>query len=241
MRVIGGEHLKRAGFTLVELLVVVGIIAVLAALLFPVFARVRAKAQNATCLSNLKQIGLALTQYTADHDGVFPPADQQVWVRDPQNPNRSTPQGNGKKWFDLVTPYTGKSLAGLRCPATYVPYFFPLEELPLAGYAYNAEISETVRVTDKTHRQEGRSETAVRYPSRLVTVFDARASLFGSSSPDSEYDEEDKQNLLREPLGAIRHNKRANYLFADGHVKSLQADAVQWGEEPDGTRPTFVP
>jgi len=63
----------RRGFTLIELLVVIAIIAILAAILFPVFSRARAKARQATCMSNLRQIGLAATQYANDYDENLPP------------------------------------------------------------------------------------------------------------------------------------------------------------------------
>ena len=64
----------RAGFTLIELLVVIAIIAILAAILFPVFAQAREQARKTTCLSNLKQIGLATSMYVQDMDGAFPRA-----------------------------------------------------------------------------------------------------------------------------------------------------------------------
>src|SRR5688572_21323462 len=62
----------RQGFTLIELLVVIAIIAILAAILFPVFAQARGKARQTSCLSNLKQLGLAFEQYKQDYDGVYP-------------------------------------------------------------------------------------------------------------------------------------------------------------------------
>src|SRR5579872_660762 len=65
--------MKTKGFTLIELLVVIAIIAVLAAILFPVFAAAREMARQTTCASNLKQIGTAVTMYRQDYDEAFPP------------------------------------------------------------------------------------------------------------------------------------------------------------------------
>src|SRR5436189_3665924 len=65
---------RRPGFTLIELLVVIAIIAILAAILFPVFAQAREKARQASCLSNVKQLGLALAMYAQDNDEMFPRA-----------------------------------------------------------------------------------------------------------------------------------------------------------------------
>jgi prepilin-type N-terminal cleavage/methylation domain-containing protein len=70
---------SRKGFTLIELLVVIAIIAILAAILFPVFARAREQARKSACLSNMKQIGLALGMYMQDYDQVFPPGGLKIW------------------------------------------------------------------------------------------------------------------------------------------------------------------
>src|SRR5512141_1862141 len=74
----------RKGFTHIELLVVIAIIAILAAILFPVFAKAREKARAASCMSNLKQIALATLMYVQDYDQVFPssrivPGTQPIW------------------------------------------------------------------------------------------------------------------------------------------------------------------
>src|SRR5690348_17963929 len=74
---------RKPAFTLIELLVVIAIIAILAAILFPVFAQAREKARQAGCLSNGKQIGLALNMYIQDYDEAFPPADYGSPVTSP--------------------------------------------------------------------------------------------------------------------------------------------------------------
>ncbi len=73
----------RKGFTLIELLVVIAIIAILAAILFPVFSKARAKAQQTACLSNIKQVDLALLMYVSDWDSTFPTRSTMTacWTR----------------------------------------------------------------------------------------------------------------------------------------------------------------
>jgi prepilin-type N-terminal cleavage/methylation domain-containing protein len=90
---------NRKGFTLIELLVVIAIIAILAAILFPVFAKAREKARQATCQSNLNQIGLGFVQYIQDYDEHFPMGDST----------------NGLTWAAEVYPYE-KSTGVFHCP-----------------------------------------------------------------------------------------------------------------------------
>lgn len=99
---------KRQGFTLIELLVVIAIIAILAAILFPVFAKVRAKARATTCVSNLKQIGLAIIQYTNDYDERYPFGQELAYTGSPFG-------GGDQGWATNVQPYV-KSLGIFFCP-----------------------------------------------------------------------------------------------------------------------------
>jgi len=99
---------KRTGFTLIELLVVIAIIAILAAILFPVFAKARAKAHQASCLSNTKQTALGFLMYTSDYDGFFLTS---VWDH--------YASGATGYWWHPVWPYIEPKL--LDCPSTDPP------------------------------------------------------------------------------------------------------------------------
>src|SRR4051794_20747184 len=96
----------RSGFTLIELLVVIAIIAILAAILFPVFAQAREKARQASCMSNEKQLGLAILQYVQDYDETYPQAvvDSQMYAGTPPS-----------HWQQMVVPYV-KADGVFGCP-----------------------------------------------------------------------------------------------------------------------------
>ncbi len=104
--------MKRSAFTLIELLVVIAIIAILAAILFPVFAQAREKARAISCLSNEKQMGLGLLQYSQDYDEQLTPA----WIGFPAF---GFP-GSGR-WMDVVQPYV-KSTQIFSCPDSHTKY-----------------------------------------------------------------------------------------------------------------------
>lgn len=108
MQTTPDRAVKRKGFTLIELLVVIAIIAILAAILFPVFARARENARRTSCLSNLKQIGLGIEQYKQDNDGTYPMAYFYV--------NGATSGGGYVQWSGSVQPYV-KSEQLFVCPS----------------------------------------------------------------------------------------------------------------------------
>jgi len=97
--------LRKNGFTLIELLVVIAIIAILAAILFPVFAKAREKAMTINCVNNLKQLALAIHMYIGDYDGFFPYA---VW-------NRSVGPGTEPDLKSGLMPYVENNYGLFRC------------------------------------------------------------------------------------------------------------------------------
>ncbi len=99
----------KRGFTLVELLVVMAVIAILAAILFPVFSQVREKARQTQCLSNSRQLGLAVQFYTQDWDEKTPTV-RMMWMHGL----------TGNSWIDLVQPYVRTRLLH-RCPSDNSP------------------------------------------------------------------------------------------------------------------------
>jgi prepilin-type N-terminal cleavage/methylation domain-containing protein/prepilin-type processing-associated H-X9-DG protein len=133
----GGCWMRRYGFTLIELLVVIAIIAILAAILFPVFAKAREKARQSSCLSNVKQINLAILQYAQDYDEQF-----FAYRMD----------SGGVYYWDVVTAPYMKSTQILKCPSSsgvatrHYGWNYSYLDLKSLGYVTNP--SETFTVGD---------------------------------------------------------------------------------------------
>lgn len=106
------QNAPRRGFTLIELLVVIAIIAILASILFPVFSRAREKARESACISNHKQIGVALMMYTSDYDELLPLAYEYPATSSLNANHMDGPPGI----YDVLMPYT-KNTQIFRCPS----------------------------------------------------------------------------------------------------------------------------
>ncbi|BDI31145.1 hypothetical protein CCAX7_31960 [Capsulimonas corticalis] len=232
--------MKRSGFTLIELLVVIAIIAILAAILFPVFAQAREKARAISCLSNEKQMVLGLIQYSQDSDEQMPPA----WIGYP------TVGYPGKaRWMDVIQPYV-KSTAVFTDPDSntkYVPV--PANNIvndtdPATGAQYRAEnggYAMNVAYFNSTTGHpptpipdvagnDSRSLAAVADPSGTVWIMDF---VNGGDSFQCAWPAGVNLPIITtvtpRTLGAggyLRelHQGRTNVAFCDGHAKAVTLD-----------------
>jgi prepilin-type N-terminal cleavage/methylation domain-containing protein/prepilin-type processing-associated H-X9-DG protein len=204
----------RFGFTLIELLVVIAIIAILAAILFPVFARAREAARKATCQSNLRQIGMAFLQYAADNDGCYPNTGDER-------------QAAGRYWRWPIKPYLayGRQQAGgpltssgtdrnvLWCPSdaatafdqTSYAYSRCFFQSPQDIQAIAANASPYAAFLALGYPPVTQCDAAVAFPSQKVMVMEWTSNHESPRGAD-----------ITSPLGS--HNQ----LFADGHVKFVQ-------------------
>jgi prepilin-type N-terminal cleavage/methylation domain-containing protein/prepilin-type processing-associated H-X9-DG protein len=201
----------KKGFTLVELLVVIAVIAILAALLFPVFAAARERGRQAACASNLKQIGTALHLYAQDWEEDFPPSLLGL-VSDPTDLYHSR--------LDRYLPKTSDGV--WICPSeTKTEY--------LTTYRQNDQFFQApddVKCFQPT--DPPRSLASVKQTSSTIMVTELRGNYHGwdwfPAFP----------NWITTPPGfsiiGLVHQKKSNYLFADGHVRLL---AIRQTLSPD--------
>jgi prepilin-type N-terminal cleavage/methylation domain-containing protein/prepilin-type processing-associated H-X9-DG protein len=187
---------RREGFTLIELLVVIAIIAIMAAILFPVFALAREKARQATCQSNLKQITLATKMYQQDYDELYPPA--------------LVPTATGiNTLLTLVQPYV-KNTSVFRCPDDGVGDIDlrALGDLAVASYSVNHRVCRVplYLLVNPTHPAAGipLTDAALHQPAAITLFFDA----FNDGAPPKT-----------QVRPRFRHSDGCNVAFCDGHVK----------------------
>jgi len=209
--------MRRSGFTLIELLVVIAIIAILAAILFPVFARAREKARQTSCLSNVKQIALAVTMYTQDYDESNPIS----WCY----ANNST----GYIWADAVLPYV-KNLQVFGCPSssTRIANYATPNALGFIninrdtlGYAANVNYwggSNGAGIA--CYHPMGQPMANIQKPAETVLLLDYYGAFECAAETTISSAVTDGWNTV------YRHNDMANVGFCDGHAKAMPRGAL---------------
>jgi prepilin-type N-terminal cleavage/methylation domain-containing protein/prepilin-type processing-associated H-X9-DG protein len=241
---------QKKGFTLIELLVVIAIIAILAAILFPVFAKAREKARQISCLSNEKQIGLGLMQYTQDNDETYPSGRNYA---------------NGRGWAGEIYPYV-KSTSVFKCPddsvtPTNISYQGPYY---VCSYAYNNNLVARPTSDGSTTSSGVATIATLTAPASTVALSEIMNNVAKVDNNNGNFDGDSAVSFGAYRfdgygpvssinggfpiadggyLGAIaaaatsassyhptgRHTDGANYLMTDGHAKFLRGPQVSPG------------
>ncbi len=217
------------GFTLIELLVVIAIIAILAAILFPVFQKVRENARRTSCASNEKQLGLAFVQYTQDADERFPPIREAI---------AGLP---ATCWAQEIYPFV-KAKGVYQCPDNSNANSQLIDGInvndangnpPLpVSYAYNYHIAQSY---DENNKIDNGNVVGTGIPIALAAVNEPSSKILLTESLGEygyAYWDWDNPNLNDFGDGTNRgfpiHSGRWNCLFIDGHVKTLLPTATAY-------------
>ena len=212
----------RRGFTLIELLVVIAIIAILAAILFPVFARAREKARQTSCLSNCKQLGLGTMMYAQDYDEKY-----NYWTTGLGDASPSA-----QPWWVVIEPYV-KNGQIFVCPSKpswgpYVNYHQSFSVPFFPGYGMNPNVQ---------YYGGGLPLALIRFPASLVVLADSCHPMgenwrFAWPEAPGGWNTTPSKctNALTMNPDYARHNSGDNFVMADGHAKWLEAKTFysQW-------------
>jgi len=246
----------RIGFTLIELLVVIAIIAILAAILFPVFAKVREKARQTSCESNMKQLGIAFMQYTEDNDENMPPTLSVYFTG-----YGYTPTLGFVGWAGKIYPYV-KSAGVFSCPDDATgPMVGGVTNVQKISYAFNGSLYDNDEIDAYyAGTQTYGNLSEYNSPSNTVELFEV-ANVQSGTDWNTDLDDSSPSGMGapskwcggdvlsnscagQYATGAIagytglnnippgtagRHTGGANYLAIDGHVKWLMPNSVSGG------------
>jgi len=243
-----GLRRKQGGFTLIELLVVIAIIAILAAILFPVFAQAREKARSSSCLSNNKQIALAFSMYSQDYDETLPPG----FFTDPTT-------NIAYRWEDSVKPYIkGGNVGGiLTCPsASSRAYAYSMNGwLQAKSMASAGNAADTILTADaiqvNSQKTADKTDLAAAGLPRSGPIFSYSVTggeVYWIPKPNFKKPDLNLASATIDPtqnvdadlnekgLGQMRyrHNEGVNASFVDGHTKYVRKNASklsQWNPD----------
>jgi prepilin-type N-terminal cleavage/methylation domain-containing protein/prepilin-type processing-associated H-X9-DG protein len=237
----------RRAFTLIELLVVIAIIAILAAILFPVFAQARAKARQAACLSNLKQVGMATRMYSQDYDEVLVP-------------NYLFTSSGTRAWFpDILEPYV-KSAEVFVCPTFSIQDRYkptpssPIQTVKVSyggnnwhwwpnGEGRDADLLGPMGV-NRVKLSINATEASVENPANTIYIMDS-VSYEIFTPPQHDYCSQGRGydspiDYKGSPLRGnvhFRHSGGFNAIFVDGHAKLLRRSTYDmWARDPASAR-----
>jgi prepilin-type processing-associated H-X9-DG protein/prepilin-type N-terminal cleavage/methylation domain-containing protein len=212
--------MKKA-FTVIEALVVIAIVLILAAILFPIFARSGHGGHKTSCQSNLKQTGLGLLMYTQDYDEKYPRA---AWSFESSRKTKEYPDGV-YGWADVIQPYI-KSTQIYQCPedTNEQPKNPDPQKIGYTDYWYNSRLADI-------------NFTKIKKPISVIMAGDGNdgSDLTGATY---SYGSLPGAWIKSKTSPAYRHLDGANYLFADGHVKRLPPTRISV-EKPNGENATF--
>jgi prepilin-type N-terminal cleavage/methylation domain-containing protein/prepilin-type processing-associated H-X9-DG protein len=234
------KHLfkKQAGFTLIELLVTIAVISLLAAILFPVFARARENARRSGCMSNLKQLALGIIQYTQDYDERYPASLGGPWGG-PYTP-QNTPGTPGAKftingtahivsWMDMIFPYV-KSVQIFECPSQPDSSSLTSSSYKNASsYGYNSAFGGSDNWQfglSASGNNMGNALSVIQRPAEVAMLSDYQY-LYNHASLPSYYASAFVPGASDTKVHSVSpHFEGTNLAFADGHVKWMKPTQI---------------